>query len=120
MLAAAVAAAGGTWRDVAALSEAQVAAAVRADGVDILVELTGHTASNRLGVMALRAAPVQVGHRAHAPTPPHNSSPGKLMRHSRRCLLVSRSKRPVHACVDANSARSVRCAVRGNEGPWYR
>lgn len=43
-----------------AAGAAQVAAAVRGDGVDILVELTGHTANNRLGVMALRPAPLQV------------------------------------------------------------
>ena len=29
--------------------------------MDILVELSGHTANNKLGVMALRAAPLQVG-----------------------------------------------------------
>jgi predicted O-linked N-acetylglucosamine transferase (SPINDLY family) len=27
--------------------------------VDVLVELTGHTANNRLGTMAMRPAPVQ-------------------------------------------------------------
>ena len=54
---------GGTWRDVTALPERELAALVREDGVDVLVELTGHTAHNRLGVMALRPAPVQV--------PPH-------------------------------------------------
>lgn len=43
-----------------ALPERELAALVRKDGVDVLVELTGHTAHNRLGVMALRPAPVQV------------------------------------------------------------
>lgn len=33
---------------------------VREDQVDILVELTGHTASNKLGMMACRPAPIQV------------------------------------------------------------
>ena len=51
---------GGAWKDVAQLSEAALAALVREDGVDILVELTGHTANNRLGVMAKQPAPVQV------------------------------------------------------------
>jgi len=50
----------GLWRDCAGLSERQLAEAVRADGVDVLVELTGHTANNRLGTVALRPAPVQV------------------------------------------------------------
>lgn len=59
-LTAVVRAAGGTWRDVAALTEPQLAATVREDGVDVLVELAGHTANNRLGVVAMRPAPVQV------------------------------------------------------------
>lgn len=42
-LRAAVEAAGGVWRDVARLSEADLAAQVRADKVDILVELTGES-----------------------------------------------------------------------------
>ncbi len=33
---------------------------VRSDGVQVLVELTGQTANNRLGVMAMQPAPVQV------------------------------------------------------------
>ena len=56
----AVEAAGGAWRDVLALSEADLAALVRADGVDILVDLTGHTANNRLGAFVMRPAPIQV------------------------------------------------------------
>jgi predicted O-linked N-acetylglucosamine transferase (SPINDLY family) len=48
------------WRDVAALKDEQLAAAIRADGIDILVELGGHTAYSRLPVLARRPAPVQV------------------------------------------------------------
>jgi len=33
---------------------------VRRDGVQVLVELTGQTANNRLGVMATQPAPVQL------------------------------------------------------------
>lgn len=51
---------GGLWRDVYGLDEKQVAEMVAEDGVDLLVELTGHTANNRLGVMACHPAPVQV------------------------------------------------------------
>ena len=47
------------WRDVKDLTELELAELVRADGVDVLVELTGHTANNRLGAMARRPAPVQ-------------------------------------------------------------
>ncbi|WIA22301.1 hypothetical protein OEZ85_004618 [Tetradesmus obliquus] len=55
-----VAANGGVWRDVGRLSEPQLAQLIRQDEIDILVELTGHTANNRLGMCAMRAAPVQV------------------------------------------------------------
>jgi predicted O-linked N-acetylglucosamine transferase (SPINDLY family) len=58
-LTAAVTAAGGTWKDVAHLTEEELANVIRADKVDILLELTGHTANNRLGTMARRPAPVQ-------------------------------------------------------------
>ena len=53
-------AAGCTWRSVAAAGERALADLIRRDGVDVLIELTGHTAHNRLGVMRYRAAPVQM------------------------------------------------------------
>ncbi|GBF98706.1 UDP-N-acetylglucosamine--peptide N-acetylglucosaminyltransferase-like [Raphidocelis subcapitata] len=53
-------AAGATWRCVESLGDDALAAVVRSDAIDVLVELTGHTAHNRLGVMARRPAPVQV------------------------------------------------------------
>ncbi|KAE8731118.1 putative UDP-N-acetylglucosamine--peptide N-acetylglucosaminyltransferase SPINDLY [Hibiscus syriacus] len=51
---------GGVWRDIYGIDEKQVASMVRDDKIDILVELTGHTANNKLGTMACRPAPVQV------------------------------------------------------------
>lgn len=51
---------GTCWRDIAGLGDEQVAELVRQDGIDVLVDLSGHTAGNRLSVFARRAAPVQV------------------------------------------------------------
>ncbi|KAL6521083.1 hypothetical protein OROGR_017652 [Orobanche gracilis] len=51
---------GGTWRDIYGIDEKNVASIVREDKIDILVELTGHTANNKLGMVACRPAPVQV------------------------------------------------------------
>lgn len=48
------------WREAHGLSANEFAELIRNDGVDILVDVAGHTSGNRLDVFAQRAAPVQV------------------------------------------------------------
>jgi len=48
------------WRSVAGLHDAQIAARVREDRIDVLVDLKLHTADNRLLVFAEKPAPVQI------------------------------------------------------------
>ncbi|MEO9113257.1 MAG: tetratricopeptide repeat protein [Lacunisphaera sp.] len=48
------------WRPTAELTDAEVAALIRDDHIDILVSLTLHMADHRLGVFLEKPAPVQV------------------------------------------------------------
>lgn len=57
-----VAAAADRFVDLRGLSDAQAAARMRADGVDVAVDLMGHTRGMRMGIFARRPAPVQVGY----------------------------------------------------------
>ena len=51
---------GAHWRGTLSLDHAQLAQLVRDDAIDILVDLSGHTANNRLLAFARKPAPVQV------------------------------------------------------------
>lgn len=48
------------WRDVREQFDAAVARAILEDRIDILIDLAGHTGDQRIGVLAGRAAPVQM------------------------------------------------------------
>jgi len=87
------------WRDVASLSDAQLHQAIRDDGIDILVDLAGHTIHNRLAVFARRAAPVQVSWLGYFNTTgldsmdyfisdPHSSPPGQERYYSETLLRL--------------------------------
>lgn len=50
------------WLNTCGMNDRQLADRIRADGIDILVDLAGHTANNRLLVFALKPAPLQVSY----------------------------------------------------------
>ncbi len=51
---------GWPWRSLAGVSDARAVEMIAEDGIHILVDLSGHTAGNRLMLFALRPAPKQV------------------------------------------------------------
>jgi protein O-GlcNAc transferase len=48
------------WRDITGMSDRKVTELIRKDGIDILVDLAGHTANNRILVFAQKPAPIQI------------------------------------------------------------
>lgn len=47
------------WRRIVGIGDSALAERIRSDGIDILVDLSGHTADNRLLAFARKPAPVQ-------------------------------------------------------------
>jgi len=47
------------WRDVQAINDEELADLIRRDEIDILIDLAGHTAGNRLQAVARKPAPMQ-------------------------------------------------------------
>ncbi len=50
------------WRETAGHDDDRLTRLIRADGIDVLVDLAGHSTPRRLGVLARRCAPVQIGY----------------------------------------------------------
>ena len=50
------------WVEATHLNDAQLARQIDADGIDLLMDLSGHTGHNRMALFAQRAAPVQVSY----------------------------------------------------------
>jgi predicted O-linked N-acetylglucosamine transferase (SPINDLY family) len=57
-----------TWRDALPLDDEQLARQIQRDGIDVLIDLGGHTAGNRLGAFAYKPAAVQVSYLGYPDT----------------------------------------------------
>ncbi len=108
------------WRDVAELDDDALAKAIREDEIDILVDLGGHTANNRLLAFARKPAPIQVtwlgylnttGMRAmdYRITDAHAAPPGAMDAcHSEKVIRLPHSQwcyRPPEISPDIDRAR---------------
>jgi protein O-GlcNAc transferase len=56
------------WCEIDGLNEQSARERIEADGVDILVDLNGHTRGGRLGLFGMRSAPVQVTYLGYGAT----------------------------------------------------
>jgi protein O-GlcNAc transferase len=56
------------WVPTRALTDVELAAQIRADQIDILIDLAGHTSNNRLSVFAYRPAPISISWLGYAYT----------------------------------------------------
>jgi predicted O-linked N-acetylglucosamine transferase (SPINDLY family) len=60
--------AGTSWVNVVAMDDDSLCRRIRADRIDILIDLAGHTSGNRLRAMARRCAPVQASYLGYPAT----------------------------------------------------
>jgi predicted O-linked N-acetylglucosamine transferase (SPINDLY family) len=57
-----------TWKNISGYCNAAVMDQIRKDGIDILVDLAGHTAKSRTDIFAVKPAPIQISYLGYANT----------------------------------------------------
>ena len=50
------------WKNIAKFNDSDIFKIIRNDNIDILVDLSGHTAGNRLSLFAMKPAPIQISY----------------------------------------------------------
>jgi predicted O-linked N-acetylglucosamine transferase (SPINDLY family) len=53
------------WKNIALLDDKAVAASIKEDGINVLIDMSGHSGDNRLPIFAYKPAPVQVSWAAY-------------------------------------------------------
>jgi len=56
------------WCDISKVDDAQAADWIRGDGIDVLIDLSGHTANSRLPLFRFHPAPIQAGYLGYPAT----------------------------------------------------
>ena len=67
------------WHDIRSIPDTVVADQIRRDGIDVLVDLAGHSADNRLMVFARRPAPIQLTYCGYAATTGMSAFDGRIV-----------------------------------------
>jgi protein O-GlcNAc transferase len=112
------------WHPVAALSDPQLTKAIMADGMDILIDLSGHTGLNRLPAFARKPAPVQASWIGYQGTTGlramdyyladrHFLPPGKFDRHFTEKLVYLPGNAPFQPHASASPVNALPALAAG-------
>ncbi len=112
-----------SWTPTPFISDRDLAQRMQQDGIDIAIELAGLTAGNRLGALAMRAAPVTVTYCGYPDTtgipgvdyrivdaitdPPASATPGLSPNFDERCVEKLVRLDPCFLCYNAPPAAPV-------------
>jgi protein O-GlcNAc transferase len=112
------------WRETSAMSDAEMAQAIRDDQIDVLVDLTGHAGESRLGVFAEQPAPVQATWLGYLNTTGlrsihyrvcdrHTDPPGSERLHTEALARLPQSQWCYRPFLSVEPAAAPPCASRG-------